>query len=181
MYSIKVDTAAFEAALDKLIRGLENREPLMRRLAGLMADAAEENFAQEGRPEWMGRSPSTERRRRGGRILHLSGRLAGSIGSYSDNDSAVVGTDVKYARIHQEGGEISMPARSQQTYYRRRKDGTVGNRFVRKSRSNYSETHSVGAHKIKIPARPFLSLTDTDEREIGTVIERYLTQLTGEE
>ena len=139
MYSIKINTDGFEAALDKLVRGLENREPLMRSLAGMMADAVEENFAQEGRPKWMGWSPSTARRRRGGRILQLSGRLAGSIGSYSDNDSAVVGTNVKYARIHQEGGEIDIPARSQRAYYRMGKDGTVGNRFVRKSRSNYSE------------------------------------------
>ncbi|CDK63342.1 mu-like bacteriophage G protein 2 [Morganella morganii IS15] len=180
MYSIKINTDAFEAALDKLVRGLESREPLMRRLAGLMADAVEENFEQEGRPKWMGWSPSTARRRRGGRILQLSGRLAGSIGSYSDNDSAVVGTNVKYARIHQEGGEISMPARSQQTYYRRRKDGTVGNRFVRKSRSNYSETHSVGPYKVKIPARPFLQLDDWDQYRMTLTIEDYLTQLTGE-
>ena len=180
MYNIKINTDAFEAALKKLAEGLVNREPLMRRIAGVMADAVEENFAQEGRPKWMGWSPSTERRRRGGRILQLSGRLAGSIGSYSDNDSAVVGTNVKYARIHQEGGDINMPARSQQAYYRQGKNGTVGNRFVRKSRSNYSEQHSVGAHKIKIPARPFLMLSDSDEREIEVTIERYLTQLTDE-
>ncbi|HCT6817420.1 TPA: phage virion morphogenesis protein [Morganella morganii] len=181
MYSIKINTDGFEAALDKLVRGLENREPLMRRLAGMMADAVEENFAQEGRPKWMGWSPSTARRRRGGRILQLSGRLAGSIGSYSDNDSAVVGTNVKYARIHQEGGEIDIPARSQRAYYRMGKDGTVGNRFVRKSRSNYSEWHTLPAYKIKMPARPFLQLDDWEQYRMVLTIEDYLTRLTGEE
>ncbi|HAE76489.1 TPA: phage virion morphogenesis protein [Morganella morganii] len=180
MYSIKINTDGFEAALDKLVRGLENREPLMRRLAGMMADAVEENFAQEGRPKWMGWSPSTARRRRGGRILQLSGRLAGSIGSYSDNDSAVVGTNVKYARIHQEGGEIDIPARSQRAYYRMGKDGTVGNRFVRKSRSNYSEWHTLPAYKIKMPARPFLQLDDWEQYRMVLTIEDYLTRLTGE-
>ncbi len=176
MYSIKINTDGFEAALDKLVRGLENREPLMRRLAGMMADAVEENFAQEGRPKWMGWSPSTAR----GRILQLSGRLAGSIGSYSDNDSAVVGTNVKYARIHQEGGEIDIPARSQRAYYRMGKDGTVGNRFVRKSRSNYSEWHTLPAYKIKMPARPFLQLDDWEQYRMVLTIEDYLTRLTGE-
>lgn len=180
MYSIKINTDGFEAALDKLVKGLENREPLMRRLAGMMADAVEENFAQEGRPKWMGWSPSTARRRRGGRILQLSGRLAGSIGSYSDNDSAVVGTNVKYARIHQEGGEIDIPARSQRAYYRMGKDGTVGNRFVRKSRSNYSEWHTLPAYKIKMPARPFLQLDDWEQYRMVLTIEDYLTRLTGE-
>ncbi|MFL3315163.1 phage virion morphogenesis protein, partial [Enterobacter asburiae] len=86
---------------------------------------------------WMGWSPAYARQRRGGKILQKSGRLAASITQYSTNDDATVGTNVKYARIHQEGGEISIPARSQKAYYRQNKDGSVGNRFVKKSRSNF--------------------------------------------
>lgn len=53
-YTITYDTGDFEKSLGKLINELENREPIMRELAAAMADAVEENFAREGRPEWMG-------------------------------------------------------------------------------------------------------------------------------
>ncbi|WP_251271528.1 phage virion morphogenesis protein, partial [Enterobacter hormaechei] len=102
----------FERSLGELIKKLENRAPLMREMAAAMGDAVEENFAQQGRPAWMGWSPAYARHRRGGKILQKSGRLAASITQYSTNDEATVGTNVKYARIHQEGGEISIPARS---------------------------------------------------------------------
>lgn len=177
MITINIDTREYEAAIQKLVEGIENRTPLMRQIAGIMADAVEENFAQEGRPAWLGWSPDYARRRAGGRILQDSGRLASSIGQYSDNDSAVVGTNVKYARIHQEGGEINIPARSQQAYYRQRKDGSVGNRFVRKSHSNFSQYHTLPAYKIKIPARPFLQLDGGDELRITRTVEDYLSRL----
>ncbi|WP_423241282.1 phage virion morphogenesis protein [Morganella morganii] len=80
-----------------------------------MADAVEETLHRRGvRNGWDG--VRQRRRRRGGRILQLSGRLAGSIGSYSDNDSAVVGTNVKYAvSIRKAGKSVCRP--QQQTYY----------------------------------------------------------------
>ncbi|OHY55957.1 phage virion morphogenesis protein, partial [Enterobacter roggenkampii] len=110
-YAIRYDIGDFERSLGELIKKLENRAPLMREMAAAMGDAVEENFAQQGRPAWMGWSPAYARQRRGGKILQKSGRLAASITQYSTNDEATVGTNVKYARIHQEGGEISIPAR----------------------------------------------------------------------
>jgi len=126
-YAIRYDIGDFERSLGELIKKLENRAPLMREVAAAMGDAVEENFAQQGRPAWMGWSPAYARQRRGGKILQKSGRLAASITQYSTNDEATVGTNVKYARIHQEGGEISIPARSQKAYYRQNKDGSLKN------------------------------------------------------
>lgn len=131
-YEIKYDVTDFERGLGDLIKKLENRQPLMREMAAAMHDAVEENFAQQGRPEWAGwKSNAYWAKRRGGKILQKSGRLASSINEYSDNDSATVGTNVVYARIHQEGGTINIPARSQRAYYKQHKDGSVGNRFVK--------------------------------------------------
>lgn len=176
-YTITYDTGDFEKSLGKLINELENREPIMRELAAAMADAVEENFAREGRPEWMGWSPLYARKRHGGKILQKSGRLAKSITQYSTNDEAVVGTNVKYARIHQEGGEINIAARSQQAYYRQHKNGSVGNRFVKKSRSNFSQWNTIGEYKITMPARPFLHLTEDDISGMETTIETYLQRI----
>ncbi|WP_314140422.1 phage virion morphogenesis protein [Buttiauxella noackiae] len=176
-YKITFDTGDFERSLGELINRLENREPILREMAAAMADAVEENFARQGRPSWMGWSPAYARKRSGGKILQKSGRLAASITQYSTNDEAVVGTNVKYARIHQEGGEINIAARSQQAYYRQNKDGSVGNRFVKKSRSNFSQWHSMGAYKIKMPARPFLHLTEDDIEGMETTAENYLKRI----
>ncbi|EOD6656754.1 phage virion morphogenesis protein, partial [Salmonella enterica] len=106
------------------------------------------------------------------------GRLAASIHEASDNDSATVGTNVKYAAIHQYGGTITMPARSQRAYYRQYKDGRVGHRFVRKSQSNFSQWHTLPAYHITLPARPFLALDDSDIRQMGDTLENYLRRLT---
>jgi phage gpG-like protein len=70
---------------------------------------------------------------------------------------ATVGTNVIYAGIHQSGGKINIPARSQQAYYRQNKDGTLNNKFARKSKANYSEWNTIPAYEINMPARPFLS------------------------
>lgn len=40
-----------------------------------------------------------------GQILQVSGQLASSINTYYDNDSAVIGSNLEYAAIHQLGGQ----------------------------------------------------------------------------
>jgi phage virion morphogenesis protein len=87
----------------------------MRRLAGVMLDAVEEQFAREGQPPWPSLRPSTirARARRGhwpGKILQETGRLAASITSSWGRDEAVVGTSVVYGLYHQFGTR-TMPAR----------------------------------------------------------------------
>lgn len=75
-----------------------------------MADAVEENFKQEGRPEWTKLKDSTIKLRtqKGywpGKILQTRGELAASITSNYDESSAIVGTNKVYAAIHQFGGD----------------------------------------------------------------------------
>ncbi|HCG2926668.1 TPA: phage virion morphogenesis protein [Escherichia coli] len=176
-YNIVFDTTDFERSLAELISKFEQRAPLMRILAGDMEDAVQENFAQQGRPKWMGWSPRYAKRRGPGQILQRSGRLASSIVSYSDNDTAMAGTNVIYASIHQSGGKIKIPARSQQAYYKQGKDGSVGNQFVKKSQSNYSEWNTISAYTISMPARPFLHLTESDVEGMEEKITDFFSQI----
>ena len=50
-------------------------------------------------------------------ILQVSGQLASSVNTYYDNDSAVIGSNLEYAAIHQLGGQagrnksVEIPAR----------------------------------------------------------------------
>ncbi|WP_158780715.1 phage virion morphogenesis protein [Pantoea sp. BAV 3049] len=128
--------------LDELENRVKRREPLMTRIAGIMMDAVDENFVQGGRPAWK------ELKYRDGKPLQLTGRLHNSIQPWSDNDRAVVGTNVVYARIHQMGGQtrphVIRPRNKKALYFNGRFAGKV----------NHPGS--------KIDARPFLSLTDED-------------------
>jgi len=122
MVTIKIDSEQLQKELKKLLQLARDRRPLMKNIAGMMHNAVEENFAQEGRPKWIPLSPITiaARQKKGywpGQILQQTGKLAASISSYADNDQAVVGTNVVYAAIHQFGGKagrgkkVNIPAR----------------------------------------------------------------------
>ena len=141
---IKIEDKEIQQLLKKLVAKTENLRPLMKNIAGIMMDSAEENFEKEGGSEkWTPLAKATikQRTKRGywpGRILQMRGELASSITSYYDNDSAVVGTNKVYAAIHQFGGNAG-----------RNK-------------------------KVKIPARPYLSLTTNDEKQIINEIKNHL-------
>ena len=109
-FEIKVDNKELNQVLDKLFEKTSDLRPLMKNIAGIMADSVEENFKQEGRPEWVKLKDSTikVRTQKGywpGKILQMRGELAASITSNYDESSAIVGTNKAYARIHQLGGE----------------------------------------------------------------------------
>ena len=115
-----------QEVIDKILelakRG-ENLRPLMKNIAGGFADSTEDNFTEEGRPDkWTELSQVTKdlRKETGnwpGQILQVSGQLASSITTYYDDDSAIIGSNLKYAAIHQLGGQagrnkkVTIPAR----------------------------------------------------------------------
>lgn len=89
----------------------ENLRPLMKNIAGIMATATEDNFKDEGRPEkWVDLSETTKKQRQKigkypGQILQVSGQLASSVSTAYDDNSAVIGSNLAYAAIHQLGGQ----------------------------------------------------------------------------
>lgn len=75
--------------------------------------------------------------------------------------------------VHEFGGEIKKPERKQTMHFKQNKDGTVGNRFVKNDKSNFSQDATVAAHTITIPARaPLRSTLAKKEGEwLKTLIE----------
>lgn len=150
---IKIDVGDVQERLDHMLDFLSHRQPLMREIAAQLHDAVNENFAQQGRPAWLGI-------KREGMILQKSGRLISSIQAFSDNDSAVVGTNVEYAAIHQFGGKtkphVILPRNKQALAF--------NGRVVKKVNHPGSD----------IPARPFLMLTDEDEEKLLNTVSDYL-------
>ena len=111
MIEFNIDDQHFNQSIRRLIAGVNNPGRLMTILAADMQDEVEENFAAEGRPAWAGLSPTTLSRRKGGaqgaKILQDTGQLAASITTYSDNTTAMVGTNKVYAAMMQFGGTKS--------------------------------------------------------------------------
>lgn len=106
MIDIQVKDEGLVAGLAAVAAGFRNPRPLMRAVAGLFETETERNFAAQGRPAWLGLAPRTKKRRGAdAKILQDTGRLAGSITTSYDASQASVGTNVKYAAIHQFGGK----------------------------------------------------------------------------
>ena len=107
---IKIDNKEVNRKLlDLAMRG-ENLRPLMKNIAGIFAYSTEENFKEEGRPKWQDLAESTKKQRKKkgtypGLILQVTGQLASSVNTYYDDDSAVIGSNLDYAAIHQLGGQ----------------------------------------------------------------------------
>ncbi len=135
---IKIDNKAVNEKLLELAKRGENLRPLMKNIAGIFASSTEENFKEEGRPDkWSElseitkenrikakqkqktrKSKSKEKEKKwSGKILQVSGQLASSVNTQYDDNSAVIGSNLDYAAIHQLGGKagrnkkVEIPAR----------------------------------------------------------------------
>lgn len=143
---IEFDNQEVHNKLLDLAKRTQNLRPLMKNIAGIFAYSTEENFKEEGRPDtWVDLAESTKQQRTKkrkwpGQILQVEGKLAASINTYYDNDSAVIGSNLEYAAIHQLGGDAGR------------------------------------GKKVKIPARPYLHLTNDDFNEILHETEKYLNK-----
>ena len=141
---IKLNNQEVEQKLQELAKKSSNLKPLMKNIAGIFTSAAEDNFAEEGRPDkWIDLSEVTKKQRKKigkypGQILQVSGQLASSVNTYYDDDSAVIGSNLAYAAIHQLGGQAGKNK------------------------------------KVTISARSYLNLTNDDYNEILEIIKEYL-------
>lgn len=161
---VNVDDAQVKGVMQRVADAAINAAPLMTRIAGVMHDAVEENFAQEGRPKWLGLKPGSVKKGRGpAKILQDTGRLAASITPFSDSTQAVVGTNVIYARIQNDGGTT----RPHVIRPKNKKALAFGGRVVKK----------VNHPGSKIPARPFLLLTPADTGRVVFTASSYLASL----
>ena len=120
---IKFEHRIVQEKLLDIAKRVENLRPLMKNIAGIFSYSTEENFKEEGRHDkWLDLAESTKKQRTKkrkwpGQILQVEGKLAASINTYYDNDSAIIGSNLEYAAIHQLGGQagrnksVEIPAR----------------------------------------------------------------------
>lgn len=155
MIEIKLDSLKVDEALQRLIRAGANMAPAMQDIAGILDDAVHENFEQQGRPKWMGLSAATQnmRAKKGhwpGKILQQSGELKKSIGTEFGAD---------YAKVGVQKGLATKYAAMQQFGGTTSSSSMIPNRVIQ--------------------ARPFLSITDSDENKIVSKMNDYLRRVIG--
>jgi len=73
----------------------------------------------------------------------------------------------KVASIQEFGAKVEVEAHEQTLYRSLAKDGSLnkGGRFVKAEKSNFATTHSVEAHEIIIPPRPFMRNTISEYQD----------------
>lgn len=157
LIEIRVTVDSLEQALERLERGLHNASPMMKEMAFVMNDAVMENFENGGRPKWLGKTTGEASK------LQDTGRLKSSIIQLYDPTTAIVGTNLVYAAIHQFGGKT----RPHVIRPRNKKALAFNGRVVSKVNHPGSD----------IPARPFLALTEEDSTELELVAQNYLRNL----
>ena len=130
--------------------------------------------APDGTP-WKALSPGYAKRKKANkdRVLTLNGYLSGGIRYQPVGDNAVsVGTNSKHAAIHQFGGTIEMPAREATVRYQ-----TMAGRvlFAKKgAEAATSKRVNIAAHQVSIDARPFLGISDEDQKGIEERISDWI-------
>lgn len=125
LYSIQVDNIELRKTIKRFQKKVKNLKPLTAAIASLMRSSAIEEFETEGHGEWTAIKVRTRHAAFGGKkftkkgiqtkrfqkfaankkILTQSGQLRKSLQSESTASAATVGSNKRYARIHQEGGD----------------------------------------------------------------------------
>lgn len=132
------------------------------------------NFESGGRPEkWQPRK-RVSKRQKGRKLLVISGNLSNVTAEVDEANSRVVlkpnPLARAYARIHQEGGTINMPARE----LKFRKKRTGQSVFTSRIHKKATKTVQTKPYKITIPARPYLVIPPQDFERIKSAVAKSM-------
>ena len=170
------------AVLDMLARqALPPGTDVMNRLGEYLQSSTEARFKTQTAPDgsaWQPLQPRYAKRKKYAKdkILTLRGYLRSGIHYQVTGDAEVqVGSNTKYAAIHQLGGSIDQNAQSRKMRYR-----SVAGRVLfagRKHKRGVTERWVTrGAYQVNIPARPFLGISTEDDKEIRSIILDWVVE-----
>jgi phage virion morphogenesis protein len=190
-FTIEIDDKPLKDLLKKLRARIGNMKTVMASIGEEIMNSVQGNFDAGGRysavgsyigggNKWKELSPMTKKlREKQGfgppfEILSRSRRLRDSINPKYDENSATVGTNVFYAKIHQFGA----------------RKGEFGTAVIRiadhKRTSKKGVVHDVAGHSRNVPnpagnvpARPFLTLHPTNLENAINMLSDYLLDLNG--
>lgn len=136
-----------------------DKKSLNAALAGAARESTLERFRQSRAPSGKKWKTSIRAAATGGKTLIATSQLRGSIKSYSDETGFAVGTNVKHGATHQFGE----PGRTIRAKTSRGLRFQVDGHWITKKQV-----------KVKIPARPYLGLSEEDMQEIKATVEEFI-------
>lgn len=142
------------AELKRDLAALGDIDPvgLNKKIGEALVSSTKQRFEDEKAPDGTSWPKSIRAASSGGQTLSDKGHLKNSINAHATATSVEVGTNIKYAHVHQDGMEIKAKNAKCLRFQ-------AGGRWVKKK-------------KVTIPARPFLGISDDDMEEIdGTIID----------
>lgn len=184
--NIQVRVRGLNDTMNLLKRELSDVSSFLPAVAEVVAGAIEENFQRSGRyngtsdffgggtQQWKTLSSTTiEQRKRKGyvpvNILRQTGQLASSVTVTPAGASITISSNKAYAAIHQFGGTIKQSIRisdRMRKYFWARYFSTGEERFKWMALTK----KQVINRTIRVPARPFITLTEGDIQEIQDTI-----------
>jgi phage virion morphogenesis protein len=150
-----------QRAVQQLGRVMTNTRPLMHAIGVGLVGSTHQRFITQTDPDgqaWQTLNPDYAETKRNSRILTESGRLRDSINSRPSNDEVRVGTNVIYARVHQDGATIR-PTNGEALVFR------IGDRLIK-------------VKSVTLPARPYLGISSQDETMIAETVFGFLQRYT---
>ncbi len=161
MYSIRIEGDT-RAMLRKIRSFSEiDKKSINAALAEGVRESTLERFKQSKDPNGKKWKTSIRASSENGKTLIQSSQLRNSINSVSDATGFAVGTNAKHAATHQFGE----PGRTIRARKKKALRFMVDGKWVSKKQV-----------RIRIPARPFLGLSDEDMREIKATVEDFIAQ-----
>lgn len=169
-------------------------EPTMRKVSKYLVSSAVRKINGNIQPE---NAPLTQEVKQGNKTLRDNGQLMASIAPQNGKDWAAAQTNLKYAKIQQEGGTIhgkgkglwlpaSAKTRTLMRHYNTQKpaeliqamkqDGysffRTGKVFCAKKKKGEPFALFIIKQSVTIPARPFLHIDEKDEKHITKEIKK---------
>lgn len=127
---------------------------LGKKIGEVLVSSTKERFEDEKSPSGKAWKKSRRAAAEGGQTLSKSAHLKNSIGYMVSATGVEVGTNVKYAKVHQEGMTIKPKTKKFLAFM-------VGGHWVKKK-------------KVKIPKREFLGISKDDIQEIDDTILEHI-------
>ena len=174
-FDVEFNKLAAQDALNRYAKEMGDISPLLADIGEYLLRSDRQRFKSQISPDgtpWKPLSPRylKTKQKNKNRILAFNGYLENNRRYQIANNELRFGSNEPYAAIHQFGGEINVAARMRTLYFKRDKDGGVGNRFVKKKNSDFAQDAQSKAYKIKIPARPHLGISEADNLEILNIV-----------
>lgn len=163
MSSIRVGIDSETQELLKKLKGIEglDKAGVNNAIAEALRTGAVDRFEQQKSPDGANWTRSIRASSDGGLTLTKTGQLKNSLNVRANEAGAEIGTNLIYAATHQFGASGRTIRAKKKPYLSFMANG----RWIRKKQVT-----------VNIPARPFLGVSDEDQKEIENIVEEAIAE-----